>query len=327
MPWDEPRAAVPNQGPRKKRAHIYLHEDRKAFPARPRAFVFSDLYYRAVAINREKLLEAAQKYVEKKKYDKAVIELRRLVEADPHDARTLHKIAELQAKQGLYAEAIDTYESVGKLYAGGGFALKAVAVYKLIREILAGHVPQLDGRYGHIAPKLADLYSELGLTSDALALLTEVAMSLQSQQKESELIAVLRKIAALDPESPLPHLRLAEALSRARDSAGAVVSFRTAASLLVQANRRDDALQVLERLLHHQPDPEQARICAELYLSRARPPHDGMQALAKLQICIQASPRDLDILTLVARAFEMIGQKAKAIEIQQEIARIARTPR
>lgn len=276
-----------------------------------------------MAINRDKVLETAQKYVEKRKYDKAVAELRKLVEADPNDARTLLKIGDLQAKQGLYADAIGTYESVGKLYSHQGFALKAIAVYKQIREIIAKHVPQLEERYGHIAPKLADLYQQLGLTSDALAALDEVATRLQRQQKDQEAIDVFRKIVELDPTNPLPHLRLAEALSRVKDVEGAVFEFKTAASQLASIGRRDDALKVLERLLHHKHDPEQARICAELYLARSHP-QDGMQALAKLQICFQANPRDFDTLSLLARAFNAIGQAAKAIEVQKEMARVAR---
>jgi tetratricopeptide (TPR) repeat protein len=276
-----------------------------------------------VAINRDKVLEAAQKYVEKKKYDKAVQEYQKLIDADPNDARTLLKIGDLQAKQGLHAEAISTYETVGKLYAHQGFALKAIAVYKQIREIIAKHVPQLEERYGHITPKLAELYQQLGLTSDALAALDEVATRLQRQQKDPEAIEVFRKIVELDPTNPLPHLRLAEALSRVKDTDGAVFEFKTAASQLAGIGRRDDALKVLERLLHHKPDSEQARICAELYLSRGQP-QDGMQALSKLQICFQANPRDFDTLSLLARAFNAIGQGAKAIEVQKEMARVAR---
>lgn len=276
-----------------------------------------------MAINRDKVLEAAQKYVEKKKYDKAVQEYQKLIDADPNDARTLLKIGDLQAKQGLHAEAISTYETVGKLYAHQGFALKAIAVYKQIREIIAKHVPQLEERYGHITPKLAELYQQLGLTSDALAALDEVATRLQRQQKDQEAIEVFRKIVELDPTNPLPHLRLAEALSRVKDTEGAVFEFKTAASQLAGIGRRDDALKVLERLLHHKPDSEQARICAELYLSRGQP-QDGMQALSKLQICFQANPRDFDTLSLLARAFNAIGQGAKAIEVQKEMARVAR---
>ena len=276
-----------------------------------------------MAINRDKVLEAAQKYVEKKKYDKAVQEYQKLIDADPNDARTLLKIGDLQAKQGLHAEAISTYETVGKLYAHQGFALKAIAVYKQIREIIAKHVPQLGERYGHITPKLAELYQQLGLTSDALAALDEVATRLQRQQRDPEAIEVFRKIVELDPTNPLPHLRFAEALSRVRDTDGAVYEFKTAAQQLAGIGRRDDALKVLERLLHHKPDIEQARICAELYLSRGQP-QDGMQALTKLQVCFQANPRDFDTLSLLARAFNAIGQGAKAIEVQKEMARVAR---
>ena len=276
-----------------------------------------------MAINRDKVLEAASKYVEKKKYDKAVVEYQKLIDADPNDARTLLKIGDLQAKQGLHAEAISTYETVGKLYAHQGFALKAIAVYKQIREIIAKHVPQLEERYGHIPPKLAELYQQLGLTSDALAALDEVATRLQRQQKDEEAIEVFRKIVELDPTNPLPHLRLAEALSRVKDTDGAVFEFKTAAAQLAGIGRRDDALKVLERLLHHKQDSEQARICAELYLARGMP-QDGMQALSKLQVCFQANPRDFDTLSLLARAFNAIGQGAKAIEVQKEMARVAR---
>ncbi|HSO31742.1 MAG TPA: hypothetical protein VLT33_04485 [Labilithrix sp.] len=276
-----------------------------------------------MAIHREKVLEAAQKLIEKKKYDKAVLELRPLLVADPNDGRVLHKIGELQAKQGLWAEAIDTHDSLGKLYARQGFAAKAVAVYKQVREMIAAHAPQLDARYGHVPALLADLYQELGLNSEALALLSGVAASLQHQQRESEATEVYRKIAQLDSTNPIPHLRLAEALSRAADVEGAVAGFRTAAALLVQLERRDDAIQVLERLLHHRPEPEQARLCAELYLSRNRPPHDVTQALAKLQICYQADPRDVRALALIARSFEMLGQGAKAMDVRREIDRLS----
>lgn len=280
-----------------------------------------------MAINRDKVLESAQKYIEKNKYDKAIVELRRVTNADPSDARTLHKIGELQTKQGLYVEAIDTFETVGNLYAAGGFASKAVAVYKQIRELIAARVPQLAPRYGHVAPKLVALYRELGLLHDALALLEEAAANLQGAQRETEAVQLFRQIAELDPNNPLPHLRLAEALARVGDVEGAVAAFKDAASLLISSDRRDDALQVLERLLHHKADPEQARICAELYLARNRQPHDGMQALAKLQICFQASGRDVGVLSLIARAFDAAGQPAKATEVRNEVARLSGMPR
>ena len=108
-----------------------------------------------MALDREKILQAAQKYVEKKKYDKAIAEYQKIIQQDPNDARTLLKIGDLQARMEAYAEAIATYDRVGQFYAAQGFALKAIAVYKQIRELIKKHVPQLEDRYGHIVPKLA----------------------------------------------------------------------------------------------------------------------------------------------------------------------------
>ncbi len=276
-----------------------------------------------MAIDRERTLAAAQKYVEKKRYDRAAVEYQKILQEEPNDARILLKLGDVQSKMEAYADAVATYDRVGKSYAAQGFALKAIAVFKQIREIISKQVPQLEEKYSHVTPRLAELYQQLGLTSDALAALDEVATRLQRQNRDVEAIEVFRKLVELDPTNPLPHLRLAEALSRAKDIDGAVVEFGVATGQLTQLGRRDDALKVLERLLHHRADAPHARMAAELYLARGGGT-DGMQALSKLQICFQADPRDLNTLGLLARAFTQIGQAAKAIEVQKEMARIAR---
>ena len=277
----------------------------------------------ALSIEREKILQAAQKYIEKKKYDRAIVEYQRIVQEDPNDARTLLKIGDLQARLSAYPEAIATYDRVGQFYASQGFALKAIAVYKQIREQIKKHAPDLADRYGHIVPKLAEIYTQLGLTSDALAAWDEVATRLQRASRDRDAIEVFRKMVALDHGNPLPHLRLAEACCRVQSLDEAIDSFWTAAELLLNLERADDALKVVERILHFRPDARFARVAAELYLGRGTR-EDGMQALAKLQICFQADPKDLETLGLLAQAFTLIGQEAKAVEVYKEMARLAR---
>lgn len=276
-----------------------------------------------MSIDREKVQQAAQKYVEKKRYDKAILEYGRLVAADPNDARTLLKIGDLQSKMAAFPDAIATYDRVGGLYASQGFALKAIAVYKQIRELIARHAPQLDEKYGYITPKLAELYKQLGLISDAVSALDEVATKLQAKNRHTEAIDVFLQIVELDSTNPLPHLRLAEAYSRAKNVDGAVSQFGIAAKQLIALGRHDDAIKVLERSLHHRADPEQAKIAARYYVEK-NTQQDGLRALSKLQICFQADPRDLDTLNLLSRAFTLIGQAQKSIEVQKEMARIAR---
>ncbi len=275
------------------------------------------------SIEREKILQAAQKYIEKKKYDRAIVEYQRIVQEDPNDARTLLKIGDLQARLSAYPEAIATYDRVGQFYASQGFALKAIAVYKQIRELIKKHAPDLADRYGQIVPKLAEIYTQLGLTSDALAAWDEVATRLQRAARDRDAIEIFRKMVELDAGNPLPHLRLAEACCRVQSLDEAIESFWTAAELLLNLERSDDALKVVERILHFNADPRFARVAAELYLGKGTR-EDGMAALAKLQICFQADPKDLDTLGLLAQAFLLIGQEAKAIEVYKEMARLAR---
>jgi tetratricopeptide (TPR) repeat protein len=276
-----------------------------------------------VAVDRDKVLQAAQKLVEKKRYDKAVVEYQKLVVDDPKDVRTLLKIGDLYLKMEQHADAIATYERVGQHYSQQGFHLKAIAVYKQIREIVHKHVPHLEDRFGHIVPKLAETYSQLGLTSDALAAYDEVATRYQRAGRDRDAIDVFRKIVDLDPQNPLPYLRLAEAFVRVRDVDNAIQRFGAAAEILLKLGRRDDALKVVERLLQHRADAKFARTAAEIYLERGEP-SDAMAALTKLQICFKENPKDLETLALLARAFDKLGQPAKSIEVQKEAARIAK---
>lgn len=276
-----------------------------------------------MASDREKILQAAQRYVDKKRYDRAIAEYQKIVQNDPQDARILLKIGDLQARMEAYPEAIATYDRVGQYYAAQGFALKAIAVYKQIRELIRKHVPQLADRYGHIVPKLAEIYSQLGLTSDALAAYDEVATRFQRAGRDRDAIDIFGKMVQLDAANPLPHLRLAEACCRVQALDDAVASFWNAADLLMKMDRYDDALRVVERLLHFRQEPVYARVGAELYLRRATR-EDALLALAKLQICFQADPKDLDTLALLAHAFNTLGQDAKALEVYKEMARLAR---
>jgi tetratricopeptide (TPR) repeat protein len=276
-----------------------------------------------VPIDREKVLQAAQKHVEKRRFDRAIAEYQKIVQEDPNDARILLKIGDLQARMEQYAEAIATYERVGRYYAAQGFAVKAIAVYKQIRELIRKHVPKLEEQYGHIIFKLAELYQQLGLTGDALTAYDEYATHLQRAGREGEALEVFQRIVEVNGSNPLARLRLAEALVREKKVDEAYGEFSKAADILLEMGRRDDALKVIERMLHHKADATQARRAAELYLERALP-NDGMLALAKLQMCFQADQRNLDTLDVLARAFVLIGQAPKANEVRKEMAKIAK---
>ncbi|HVZ35115.1 MAG TPA: tetratricopeptide repeat protein, partial [Polyangiaceae bacterium] len=275
-----------------------------------------------MAFDREKTLQLAQKYIEKRKYDRAILEYQKVVQHEPNDARTLLRIGDLQARLGSQAEAIATYDRVALYYAGRGDKLKAVAVLKQIGELIERHAPQLSDQYGHVLPKLAQLYTELGLINDALGTYDAVARGLQNRGRDRDAVEIIRRMVSLDRANPLPYLRLAEALCRVTRVDEAIDHFWTAAQLLTTQQRPDDALKVLERILHFRRDPRVARVAAQLYLTKGTS-EAGLQALSRLQLCFEADPRDLETLTLLAQAFDAIGQPAKGIEVYKEMVRIA----
>jgi len=281
-----------------------------------------------VAVDRDKVLRAAQKFVEGKRWDKAIAEFQRLVAEDPKDVRILLKVGDCYMRLEQYAEAIETYESVARIYIEAteqkpAEPLKAVRVYKQILDIIDKRAPKLMERFGWVLPTLAEIYLGLGLTSDASATYEDLATRLHKAGKEKESIESLKKVVELDPNNPMPRLRLAEAHSRAKEAPLAIEQLVAAAELLVKAGRRDDALKVVERALTIKPDSKNARAAAKMYLERDGA-NDAMTALAKLQIAFKENPKDLDTLGLLARAFDKLGQGPKATEVLKEAARIAK---
>jgi tetratricopeptide (TPR) repeat protein len=276
-----------------------------------------------VAIDRDRVLEAAQAFVEKKRYDKAIVEYQKILAADPKDARTLLKIGEAYLKAEQFERAIGTFEQVAELHAAQGFALKAVAAYVQAREIVQRQVPHLTDRFGYLVPRIAELYVQLQRNNDAIQIYEETATRLEAAGRHRDAIDILKKIVELDPRSADRAYRLAEGLIRLGDTESAVPHLGTAAEGLVARGQHDDAIALLERALSVRGDPKLARQAAQLYLDRGGP-KDAASAFLKIQIAYKHAPKDLDTLGLLARALYVLRQPDRAIDVHKEAARVAR---
>ena len=264
-----------------------------------------------MAVDRNKVLSAAQKHLSKGNYDRAIAEYEKLVAADPRDVRTWLKIGDLHTRKGDAQRAGETYHRVAEHYAGQGFFLKAVAVYKQILKLQPARID--------VQLRLAEMYENLQLVSDALATYEEIAATHNQKGDVDSMLATLARMADLDPENVPVRIRHAEALSKAGRMHEAAQEFEAGATLLDEQGRVDDYLKVAERLLYHrQEDQGLARELAERYLER----NDAKRALAKLQLLFQHDPKDVVTLEMLARAFHLLGQTPKTISVYKEIARI-----
>ena len=266
-----------------------------------------------MGINRNKVLDAARKYQSRGQYDKAIAQYKKLVDADKRDVRSLLKIGDLYVRKGDRGKAIETYQKVADHYAQQGFFLKAIAVFK---QILKLDPSRLDAQV-----QLGEMYEQLQLVSDAMSVYEDVSNGFMRAGDTDEALRMLGKMCDLDPEHIPVRIKYAEALSRAGRTQEAADEFEQGANLLKDQGRLDDYIKVAERLLYHRSnDVRVAKDLAETYITR----RDPKRALAKLQICFKADPRDVSTLSLLAEAFLMLQQTDKAISVYREIARIHR---
>ncbi len=264
-----------------------------------------------MSTNREKLVASAQKYVEKGQYEKAIKDYLKAVADDDKDVRIWLKIGDLYAKINKRDEAVEVYQKVARFYSDQGFYLKAVAVFKQILK--------LDPRLIQVNIKLAELYKQLGLLSDAMVQYEAVAAQLGREGKSKEALAAIKQIVELDPDNVDNRTKLAELYSRENMNREAIDEFARAAEQLHERKRWDEYLRVAERLLFFSTDNRPVnKEVARLYIERG----DARRALPRLQVCFKADPRDTEVLWLLARAFEALEQIPKAVTVLRELARI-----
>lgn len=276
-------------------------------------------------MDQETILQLAQQFSEREDYPRALEEYAKLLNLNPGDTRILLRVGDLQVRVQNLGGAIETYDHAARLYGQQGHGLKAIAVYKQVWELVLVQEQHQAGwadRYKHVVERLCALYIDLGLANDALRVLDEEATRLRNLERDDDSLRAYRRMTDLAPNVPLPYLRLGEGLYRVGQLDEALAAFWSATQLLLAGNRSDDALRVIERMLHIKPLPRHAKIAARLYLEKGTEP-EGKQALSRLQICFQADPSDIETLQMLSQAFAQIGQDDRAIEVQKEIARLA----
>src|SRR5262249_44586055 len=187
---------------------------------------------RTVAFNKEKVMDAARKFVDKGQIDKAVKEYLRIVSEDPKDVRVWLKIGDLYAKKGAKQEAIDTYLRVARFYHDRGFVDKAIAVCEQIRK--------LDPRLVEEVMKLADLYRQRGKLAEAMQYYESVAAHFHREGNNKDALGTVAQLVELDPENIATRIKLAELYSKEGLLEEAATQFTLACDQLRRQGRQDD---------------------------------------------------------------------------------------
>ncbi|MGC3997927.1 MAG: tetratricopeptide repeat protein [Anaeromyxobacter sp.] len=264
-----------------------------------------------MAVDKNKIIAEATKLVQKGSLDKAIATYQKILNEDPKDVRVLLKVGELYQKKNDEKLAADAFTRVAETYAEQGFFLKSVAVYKQIVKLAPDDV--------RVNERLAGLYQQLGLMSDAMGQLQFMAAAYEKAGDLPRLTDVLQRMVELDPDNIASSIKLGELQARAGQAGPALDCFRRAAEYLKKHNRGDEYVKVAERIASLQPnDHGLTRELAHIYLAKG----DTKRALAKLQLCFKADPKDVETLQLLAQAFRDLGQTSKTLSVYKELAHV-----
>jgi tetratricopeptide (TPR) repeat protein len=209
---------------------------------------------------KEKLIDKAQKLIQKGYLDKAIVEYRAAADADPRDISIRLRIGDLYVKLNKKAEAIKEYTEAARANAQRGFYLKAIAVYKQIlklEENLETH------------NKLAELYLKQRLIADAVGEYSYIVHWYESRGKTSEVLELLKKMADIDPENIGVRLKLADLYQKLSFGKDALAEYSVIFEKLLSAGKLDKAEKVYLTLYHANPSEERVLSgLSELYRLR-----------------------------------------------------------
>jgi tetratricopeptide (TPR) repeat protein len=194
--------------------------------------------------NKQKVLSAAEKFVQQGKLQNAIAEYEKVLKADPKDLTVMNTVGDLYSRLGDSEKAVECFKSVGDAYASQGFTVKAIAMYKKLSK----SKPSLES-----VIRLAELYTQQGLFNDARAQYLQVAEEFLKAGELEQAVRIFQKTLEMDPENVAMRTRLAEVYVRLGKKADAWKIFAAAAESLRAKGQLDAAEGILQRLITLDP--------------------------------------------------------------------------
>ena len=264
-----------------------------------------------MAINKRKMLQSAQKHMQKGALDKALKDYQALLQVDPRDVNVRLKIGDICLKMGNTSEAVNAYGKVADRFMADGFDAKAVALYKQITKI--------DPERFDVQIPLAELYQRLGLTSDAMRALQTAADAHYREGNKDDSLDLLRKMAALDPSNTANRLKVADLLRQQDRMVEALSEFEEVADELERQGDREEWLRVLEKIVELDPQRTEALVAiarGQLASGRTGAAEDSARKL------VETHPQEPTGWELLAETLEQSGREEETVEAWRKLAEV-----
>ena len=201
-----------------------------------------------MSLDKSQALNAAKQYVLQRKVQAAVDIYRKIIEDDPSDLTAINTLGDLYVSTGQVQDAIAHFSRAADTYIEHGSARKAIATLKKVLEV--------DPSNTETATKLADLYAQAGLPSEARQHYLQIADALTRKGATLDALRVFTKIVQLDPANTSTRIKLGELYLREGMNEQAYEAFVTAAEQLARKGENRRALNAYNEALAIRPDSD-----------------------------------------------------------------------
>jgi pilus assembly protein FimV len=211
-------------------------------------FIVSDSSNMALGFgfNKEKILSAAEKFVQQGKLPNAIAEYEKVLKQDPKDLTVLNTIGDLYARLGRGDLAAEYFRKVGDAYSSDGFVVKAIAIYKKLTKLNPTAVDSV--------VRLAELYTQQGLYNDARSQYSAVADQYLKNNDREQATGILRKMLDLDPENAAMQTKVADLYLKLGKNKEAIEIYFNSAQSLYQRASLPAAEEALAHVLKLDPN-------------------------------------------------------------------------
>jgi tetratricopeptide (TPR) repeat protein len=263
--------------------------------------------------NKQKVLSAAEKFVQQGKLQNAIAEYEKVLKNDEKDLTVNNTIGDLYSRLGDSERAIECFKKVGDAYAAQGFTVKGIAMYKKITKLQ----PSVDSSL-----KLAELYTQQGLFNDARAQYLQVAEDFMKAGDLDQAVRLFQKVLEMDPENVPMRVKLAEVYVRLGKKKEAWEIFSAAAESLRARGSLAAAEDLLKRMLVLDPGNSYVLLLRGKSALESGDPKSAIEHLEKASD-LDSHPEGLrDLL----RAYLQAGNLTKAAPIAEKLLTVHNDP-
>jgi tetratricopeptide (TPR) repeat protein len=256
--------------------------------------------------NKQKVLSAAEKFVQQGKLQNAITEYEKVLKHDPKDLTVNNTIGDLYSRLGDSGKAIECFKTVGDAYAAQGFTVKGIAMYKKITKLQ----PSVDSSL-----KLAELYTQQGLFNDARAQYLQVAEDFMKGGDLEQAVRLFQKVLEMDPENVPMRVKLAEVYVRLGKKKEAWEIFSAAAEALRARGALPGAEEILKRMLVLDPGNSYVLLMRGKAALESDDPKNAILNLEKAAD-LDSHPEGLrDLL----KAYLQVGNVSKAAPLAEKL--------